>query len=71
MIASGMASNMPNWANHIIQVPAKELPARDRKEMGLSRVAKMETEVTHQGIVPTPLKYALPFFAFGEIHTDQ
>ena len=37
-----------------------------RNEMGLSSVAKMETQVTYHGIVPSPLKNSLPFISFFE-----
>ncbi len=50
----------------MIQVPAKELPANDKKEIGLSNVANIDTLVTHQGIVPSPLKNSLPFISFLE-----
>lgn len=65
-MVSGMASSIPSWANHMIQVPANELPASDKKEIGLSSVAKMDTEVTHHGTVPSLLKYSLPFISFLE-----
>lgn len=51
-------------ANHSSQEPAYEFPAKDKKEIGLSNVAKIETEVTHQGTVPSPLKYSFPFISF-------
>ena len=40
----------------MIHVPAYELPASDRNEIGLSSVAKIDTDVTHHGTVPSLLK---------------
>ena len=34
--------------------------------MGLNNVANMETEVTHHGMVPSPLKNSFPFISFLE-----
>ena len=66
LMVSGMAMSMPNWAHQRIHEPLYELPGRDKKEIGLRRVAKMETQVTHQGMVPSPLKNSLPFISFLE-----
>ena len=48
----------------MIHVPAYEFPANDRNEIGLNSVAKIDTEVTHHGTVPSPLKYSFPFISF-------
>lgn len=57
-IVSGTAINIPNCANHNSHVPLYELPAIDKKDIGLNSVANIETDVTHHGIVPSPLKYS-------------
>ena len=59
-----MANSIPSCANHMIHVPAYEFPANDRNEIGLNSVAKIDTEVTHHGTVPSPLKYSFPFISF-------
>ena len=66
LIVMGIATIIPNCANHMIHVPAYEFPARDRNDIGLNKVAKMETDVTHHGIVPSPLKNSFPFISFLE-----
>ena len=66
LIVKGTAIKIPSCANHKIHVPAKEFPARDKKEIGLNSVAKIETDVTHHGMVPSPRKNSLPFISFLE-----
>ena len=46
-IVSGTAINIPNCANHNNHVPLYELPAIDKKDIGLNSVANIETDVTH------------------------
>ena len=36
----------------------------DKNEIGLNNVANIDTEVTHHGTVPSPLKYSFPFISF-------
>lgn len=44
----------------------KSFLLNDKKEIGLNNVAKIDTEVTHHGIVPSPLKNSFPCISFFE-----